>query len=269
MKKNKAKNKIKSKYNNRVLFENNNHKSKENKNWLLVIKIIGNFLVGFATIASSVAICITLLEMRSERNQSYKPYLIIETQNYNEEFEESPYLLSDTNNLWEVLRMDEEDIIPMSITIDNIGSGTATDIVVTFSEQQCKSCWEKVCSYYNEPNVKVTDDKIYIKSYLEYFDEIIEYEYNMDNNLTIDRSYVLSEDGIQIPIPEEYRRLIHGLAYCTKGDYESPFIIELEIEYSDLQGIKYHKKYQLSIEMFMERNLDSDTYYVEYMIYAL
>lgn len=248
---------------------NNKETSDKNKDWLFIIKTFGNSVVGLATLAASIATCVTLWEMRSERNQSYKPYLIIESQNYNEEFEKPFYSIDDTNNLVKVLSIDENDLIPMSITINNIGSGTATDIEIMFSESQCKKCWEEICSYYSDYSVNVTDSKIHVDYNSANYDRMLEYEHYMNGDVTLNRSYILSEESIEISIPEEYRRIIHALAYCTKGDYTTPFIIELEISYNDLQGINYQKKYQLNIEAVVELDYYNGVNYTEYTINCL
>ena len=48
----------------------------------MILKQIGSFIVNLVTVAASLATCFTLWEMRKERNQSYKPYFVIESVEY-------------------------------------------------------------------------------------------------------------------------------------------------------------------------------------------
>ena len=65
----------------------------------MILKQIGSFIVNLVTVAASLATCFTLWEMRKERNQSYKPYFVIESVEYTDEYTSSSYDIRDIRNL--------------------------------------------------------------------------------------------------------------------------------------------------------------------------
>ncbi len=223
------------------------------------------FLSSFVALAASVATCYTIVEMRKERNQAYKPYFVIETARYEEQFEKPFYGIYDSNNLVHLLSNQEP--IPMELCIDNIGADTATDIQVLFSCKEYKDYWNAVCQYYDEDEVEIAEDYVKVKCYLALSEEIVQLKYNINKeDLAVKVPYIFSREHTKIPIPEEYCRLFSAIAYCTNGDYEQLPKLELEISFKDLQGINYHSTFKLSVDIDMDTQSDETFNYVNYTI---
>lgn len=231
------------------------------------LKAIASFFASLITLASSVATCITVFEMRDERNQSYKPYFVIESTRYTEQFEKPVFSLNNTNNLINSLLLDRKDLTPMAIIIDNIGSGTSTNIEIAFSCEEYQDYWETVCSYYDNHSIEITDNELSVDYYSSVYQETKTYEHRMFlSDLIVNRPYVFTKESLEVPLPQEYCRLLHAVAYCTNGDYGELPTIDLEICYDDLQGINYKRKYSLGIKVYVDLNSDEEFNYAEYVI---
>ena len=124
----------------------------------MILKQIGSFIVNLVTVAASLATCFTLWEMRKERNQSYKPYFVIESVEYTDEYTSSSYDIRDIRNLCSSLDVDIDKIPKMYIIINNLGAGTATNIDIAFSDEVYKSYWEIACRYYSDDKIQITDN---------------------------------------------------------------------------------------------------------------
>lgn len=245
----------------------NELKIRDNNVLLSRFKVIGKAIINVVTITASIATCLTVQEMRNERNQAYRPYFIIEKMVCNEKLEKSVYNIHDTNNLVESLLKDANDLIPMAITIDNIGSGTATNIKVDYSCEEYKDYWKIICNNYNDDDiVQISNDELRVKYYLSSFGEN-EYKHSMNtSDLIVEKPYVFSKEKLEIPIPEEYRRLFFSVAYCTNGDFQKLPKIKLEIYYDDLQGITYHKTFKISVDIKVDSNSDDKLNLAKYVI---
>lgn len=225
----------------------------------LVIKKVFSVFTGLVTLFASIATCITVWEMRDERNQSYKPYFIIESASINEELKGSTFDVHDTLNLVESLSVSEKELVPIDIVFDNIGSGTATDICVSFSPKMYKAYWKTICQYYDNNDIDVSDNDLKVNYFLSSYNKSFTHEHTMVlSDLKTKKPYVFTKKSISIPLPEEYRRIIHSIAYCTNGDYGNIPPIELEICYNDLQGINYSKKLKLGVKVYIKTKTSSE-----------
>ncbi len=240
---------------------------KESKinNGLKFFKHIGNFIVSLVTIAASIATCFTLWEMRNERNQSYKPYFVIETVKYMDEYTKPVFNIRDVRNLGNSLLVDVEKIPRMYIIANNIGAGTATNIDVLFSDEEYENYWAAACEYYTDDEIDISDDEI---------------KYNLDSNepkikgshymkrhdLNVYKSYIVPGATMEIPLPEEYCTLFRSIAYCTNGDcYKLPKI-KLTINYDDLQGIHYAETYNINVDIKVDLDSSDTMDYANYII---
>ncbi len=229
-------------------------------------------IISFSTVAASIATCVTVFSMREERNQAYKPYFIFRPAYYTQEVEKSVYSIYDVSNLIIAQDVDDEQIIPMTLMLENIGSGTATNIEISFSCGNEKEYMEEICKYYDDNEVEFTDKYLKVTNYLLNVGETIRLKYYMDDiGWSVDKSYIYTKEGIEIVIPEEYRKLLYVLAFCTNGDYEREKIpsIEVSISYNDLQGIDYYEKFILKAEVYVDLNSDEKKNFVEYRIEEL
>lgn len=241
--------------------------SNKKRTTLSKLKMIASFITSLVTLSASVATCLTVWEMRNERNQAYKPYFVIESVRYTEEFKKPAFSLQDTNNLVSSLNLDTTELTRMAIIIDNIGSGTSTNISITFSCEEYKDFWEMVCQYYDNDKIEITDDELSVDYYLSLFEEQHTHKHRMvTSDLIINKPYVFSKESLEVLIPEEYCRLLHSVAYCTNGDYDELPTIGLVICYDDLQGIKYKEEYKIGIKVYVDLNSDETLNYAEYVI---
>ena len=88
----------------------------------------------------------------------------------------------------------------------------------------------------------------------------------VSSDLVTDKPYLFSEDQMKILIPKEYRRLLHSIAYCTKGDYQQLPEIDVELDYKDLQGIHYQQKLKLDAKVNVDLNADDTLNHVVYVL---
>ena len=231
----------------------------------MILKQIGSFIVNLVTVAASLATCFTLWEMRKERNQSYKPYFVIESVEYTDEYTSSSYDIRDIRNLCSSLDVDIDKIPKMYIIINNLGAGTATNIDIAFSDELYKSYWEIACRYYSDDKIQITDNDINYS--LQNNDSGVKTSHSMNKrDLNVYKSYAVSGATIEIPLPEEYHRVFHSIAYCTNGDCEKLPAIELSISYDDLQGIHYKETYKISIDITVDLNSSETNDYAKYII---
>lgn len=203
--------------------------------------------------------------MRKERNQSYKPYFVIESVEYTDDYKKPVFDIRDTRNLFSSLVEDIEKIPQMYIVINNLGAGTATNIDITFSDEVFKNYWEIACQYYDKEKISILGDEIRYSLYND--DSIYKNTYYLSgDDLNLYKSYIVPGAVVEIPLPEAYRILLHSIAYCTRGDCDKPPAIELSINYDDLQGIHYEEKYRLSIDIIVDLDSNETVDYVQYII---
>lgn len=237
----------------------------EKDNKKRILKQIGSFVVSLVAVAASIATCFTLWEMRKERNQSYKPYFVIESVKYTDEFKKPVFDIRDTRNLFISLMKDIEKRPQMYIVINNLGAGTATNINITFSDEAYKNYWEIACQYYDKEKIFILGDEIRYSLYND--DSIYKNTYYLNgDDLNLYKSYIVPGAVVEIPLPEAYCTLLHSIAYCTCGDCDKPPAIELSISYDDLQGIHYEETYRLSIDIIVDLNSSETVDYVQYII---
>lgn len=208
-----------------------------------------NFIMVISTVAASIATCVTVLQMRNERNQSYKPYFVIESVDYMDEYTKQAYNFGDIRNLSDSLRIVEsEERPPMYIIINNIGAGTATNINISFPDKVYKNYWEIACEYYKDEEIEITEHDLSIKK-------------NMDNRImwtghhvykgdfNVYETHVVSGENLSIKLPDEYQKSLRSIAYCTRGDCHRPPVLELVVNYEDLQGIHYTETYNIGVDV--------------------
>ena len=237
----------------------------ESDNKKKIIKQIGKFAVSLITVAASIATCFTLWEMRKERNQSYKPYFVIEPVEYVDEYTKPFFGIQDVKNLSQSLDVDIEKRPQINIVFNNLGAGTATNIDITFSDKVYEEYWGIACQYYDDDKIFIYEDKINYSLYND--DSVVKSSHYMKrNDLNIYKSYVVPGATIEIPLPEEYRTLIRSIAYCTFGDYNELPAIDLTIDYQDLQGIHYKETYRLSIDIEVDLDSSETLDYAKYII---
>ena len=237
----------------------------ESDKWKKILKQIGSIVVGLATVVASMATYFTLWEMRNERNQSYKPYFVIESVEYADEYTKPIFDIHDVQNLSRSLDVDIDKRPLMYIGFNNLGAGTATNIDITFSDKVFEEYWKIACQYYDDDKISISDNKIDYSLYND--DPVVKGSHNMErNDLNIYKSYIVPGATMEIPLPQEYRTLIRSIAYCTSGDCYEPPAIELTINYDDLQGIHYIETYKLSVDIIVDSNSSETFDYAKYII---
>lgn len=96
----------------------------------------------------------------AKRNQSYKPYFVIASFEFVDEYTKPIFDIRDVRNLSRSLVVDIGKRPKMYIVFNNLGAGTATNIDITFSEKVFEKYWEIACQYYDDDEIFIFDDKI-------------------------------------------------------------------------------------------------------------
>ena len=251
-------NSISSAYNqpnliNRYYFEECSIRNTKNKLLRKVnFEMIGKLLTGVATMVSTILVLLTLYEMKTQRNNAYKPAIIFETVTYSntwEEYEDNskrdPYISSFIT----------DDVNPTSIKIPvkNIGVGVAKNISFSITDE-CFSVWNDL---YNsqvmiEQNFPELD---------KYFPET-EYSYTNDEYIFYPKVFLLpnAEETFDFIIPSFYLKTIRTLTTTfNPRKYTGLPNLEVHVSYQDVQGIKYDKTIYLDINVtrYYTNNFDS------------
>lgn len=249
----------------------------ENNRKKISLKHLGRFVVSLVSVLASIATCFTLWEMRKERNQLYKPYFVIDSVEYIDEYE-SPGIRG--SGIFDFMLLFSEDFgerPQIYLTINNIGAGTATNIDIKFTNNVFKRYWKIACENCDDDEVDITDYSLDIHNYE--FDKCADSGYifidddgtrmatrlMITHDLATYEAYIVPGDSIEVKLPEEYQILLHSIAYCT-GMYHRLPEIELVINYDDLQGIHYTDTYKLSVELMFEDRLSYDKIRAKYII---
>lgn len=212
-------------------------------------------LSALATVAASIATCLTVTEMKNERNQLYKPQMIFESSNFSDNYEENTWNIRDIRNLI-VLKKDDEQLPKLETTIYNIGSDAALDIKIEFILDNYTDYIREITQYYDENEFEINDNSFDIK-----YDETT-FSYSISNkDFIINKPYLLSGESFKINIPEEFCRLLYYLNRCTNGDYGWKPAIHLKMSYLDLQGNEYTYDYELIVNTEMTPSNENDQYW--------
>ena len=257
------------------LAEKNESEDDKNKK-TKALKYVGGFIMSLASVLASIATCFTLWEMRKERNQLYKPYFVIDSVEYIDEYESPGIRGSGIFNFMLLFSEDFGERPQVYLNINNIGAGTATNIDIRFTNKVFKRYWKIACENCDD-EVEITDYSLDIHNYE--FDKGADSGYifidddgtrtatrlMITHDLATYEAYIVPGDSIEVKLPEEYQILLHSIAYCT-GMYHRLPEIELVINYDDLQGIHYTDTYKLSVELMFEDRLSYDKIRAKYII---
>lgn len=221
------------------------------------IKIIPSI----AAVAASIATCITVIEMRNERNQLYKPQMIFENSYFSDDYKRVTWDISDVRNI--IVSINNEEEFPvLGTTVYNLGSGAAFDLEINFILDNYENYIEEITRYYIYNDIKINNNKVKISYDEKTYDFSPSYE-----NFLIKKPFLLSGESINIVIPNEFCKLLYCLNVCTNGDYEWEPTIHLQISYSDLQGIVYCNDYELLIKSKISDSEQGERYlHVDYSI---
>lgn len=218
--------------------------SKLEKIKLFSVKVFKIF-IEISTVAASIATCVTVLQMRNERNQSYKPFFVFKSLEYADEYTKPVYDIWDSRNYSDSLNVDVEKRPQMYLIIENIGAGTAVNINITFPGYIYEEYLEIACEYYGE------------KKYRS------QYGYTRDFNVY--KTHIVSGENMEIELPEEYQKAFRSIAYCTWGDCYRPSVMDITIDYDDLQGIHYSETYNIGVDIEVDMHSSETMDYAKYI----
>ena len=220
---------------------------------------IATLITAIATIITSCATLWTVKEMREERDQAYKPEIVFESSQcihsyYN--IAESTFLESGYNILYFLSSDDYKDqlIPPLETTINNIGSGPASDVTVSFQLDNYEEYISQIAQIYSDANIETFSDGFQYSVSYDFKD------YRIEDDLQINKPYLLRGESFSINIPKEYCKLLYLLAggvIDDELDYQP--LIPVKIEYTDLQGKKYVYSYELLVSIDSHNFLTNDT----------
>lgn len=237
-----------------------NPKDDSNYGGNMAVRII-QVIASIATVAASIATCFTVVEMKSERNQLYKPQMIFESSHYSDDYKKTTWGVWDVRNL--ILLVDDEDNYPtLATTIYNIGSGAALEIEINFMLDNYEEYVEEISHYYSDDTISINDFGFTI-----HYDGIKHRNYAYREDCIIRKPFLLPGESMDIAIPKELCKLLYCLNCCTNGDYNWQPAVHLQISFVDLQGIRYCIDYALTIKMVISYSEQGNEYFhVDYSI---
>lgn len=218
-----------------------------------------------ATVIASFATCVTVQEMKNERDQLYKPQMIFERSCYSDDYERS--ILG--SGLWDAEDLadhvyDNTGNLPLlETTVYNIGSGPALEMEISFMLDSYKEYAENISQYFRDGTVIANDSGFTI-----YYDGGRSCRYYVDTRDNIIRKpFLLSGESMNIAFPEDISILLYNLNYCTLGDFSWEPKVRVQISFLDLQGIRYCIDYELVIKMSTNSSEQGNEYFhVDYYI---
>lgn len=224
---------------------------------LRIIKAVASM----TAVAASIATCITVVEMREERNQLYKPQMIFESSHYSDDYEYDICGLHSVNSLICIL-YDEDNLPPLETTIYNIGSGAALEIEIEFLLENYNEYVEEIGYYFRDGTVVANDSGFAI-----HYDGKTLNHYANREGCIVGKPFLRPGESMDIAFPKEFSKLLYYLIRCTWGDYGAYPTVHLQISFSDLQGTKYCIDYKLGVKMVTDASEKGDKYFhVDYNI---
>lgn len=242
---------------NRVLIKMIIIPEKKDKRKYEYIMEVVNLVVSCATILSLVLNACTLWEMREERKSAYRPYI---------QFSSIGYIIQEQDEMERIPQVEGlpvfnsemgvtgSKITPeLSLEFRNIGVGTAKDIVISISREssikaiedfnsRSKYCNLKCTAGVHGDGVEFPDGTI---MHLLYFAREDEIPYLLPN----------AEEVLAYSLPTVYYTLINAMRIEHANAYHDPFSeeclmpdIEILIEYSDVEGVRYKEKAYIHTE---------------------
>lgn len=233
-----------------------------------------NSIIALFTFISLILVGWSIVEMRRDRDAAYRPSLMMNPVEYsvtwNDEGEEPWLSSSDTQVEEESIEVQEDGTINGSITIPmtlfpndgletmsvvNIGVGTAKDIVFTWNEDNIELLTNQLLKINPEKQ-----DFCLVDQSITFLinDHIIATNIPTPYQLM----YILpdAEQECKLPIPTPYTILIHEILKENDGNVNDEFIyFILDIEYKDVQGKKFTDTWLFYVKrIFSEDDLDNE-----------
>lgn len=233
-----------------------------------------NSIIALFTFISLILVGWSIVEMRRDRDAAYRPSLLMNPVEYsvtwNDEGEEHWLSSSDTQVEEESIEVQEDGTINGSITIPmtlfpndgletmsvvNIGVGTAKDIVFTWNEDNIELLTNQLLKINPEKQ-----DFCLVDQSITFLinDHIIATNIPTPYQLM----YILpdAEQECKLPIPTPYTILIHEILKENDGNVNDEFIyFILDIEYKDVQGKKFTDTWLFYVKrIFSEDDLDNE-----------
>ncbi|MDJ1091593.1 hypothetical protein QNJ39_08285 [Macrococcus caseolyticus] len=211
-----------------------------------------NIISSFGTVLSAFLVYATLKEMKTQRDTSHRPLLILKTLNKFElsskngliDPERPKKLIEKKGEIKHYLLSEGSETI--IIRLNNIGVGSAKNISYQFDELDIIKMF-KVASKNNE--------NFYFENLKQY--KIIEYGYKDSpgfwqlyyNKLNASYLMPLDQQAIEIYLPTV---ILDILQLALSNGYESEFKVnkfKVKVNYQDIQGINYSEELPLTIKL--------------------
>lgn len=228
---------------------------KKKEKFQIFWKIVG-LIVPFATILSVLLTYFTLREMKEERESAYRPNIQFNSVEFIFQISEDMELSPQVENC-PIYTADEygnaDYHFKLNLEARNIGVGTAKDVIISITEESSFKAIE-------EFNIQSTYcDMKYDKGIHGYWMEYSNKTYAdlLQFEDTYEVPYILpnAEDVRDYELPDVYYCLINAMRIEHQNVYYDPFSesimipdIEIEIEYSDVQGVQYKEKAYIHTE---------------------
>lgn len=225
-------------------------------NKLAKIQLILRMLVDISTVISVILVFFTLVEMQKERDNAYRPNIVIETKTINMvlgKWDENNHLVECEGKY----QYEDTNLIAY-----NIGVGSAEQVLISVD----KNSYMEMCQYLDDISIEgmnsySVNDKNYVTTYSDGHSKM-----SPVSGYIFEKAFILSnaQDKITIPLPVELLDMITDMEVCelseinqaTEGkedgemfsvnDFNIPDLI-LKVSFQDIQGKEYQQDLTLHI----------------------
>lgn len=219
---------------------------------------------------STLLVFVTLLEMQTERLQTYKPIIVLETAtggctfHINEDENASHQFAVFSTNLSDASMSGD-----VKIPIKNIGVGVANNLEMVFSIDFSANSkryfhFEKEYPAYSLDDYRDHNEIVVDRRYMEGNSFLSSRDLDATNERLHYQSFILpnNQETLYVRLPVKYLSAIRQyIAYSQNIDIPPLY---LTVKYEDVQGVKYSQKFYIEISLLYTTGSDIGEYVLNY-----
>lgn len=222
------------------------------------------------SIISTLLVFVTLLEMQTERIQTYKPFIVLETATggctfqINEDENASHQFAVFSRNLSDVSMSGD-----VKIPIKNIGVGVANNLEMVFSIDFSANSkryfqFEKEYPAFSLEDFRGHNEIAVDRRYMESNSFLSSRDLDATNERLHYQSFILpnNQETLYVRLPVDYLSAIQQYIAFSQ-DIDVPPLY-LTVKYEDVQGVRYSQKFFIAISSQYTTGSDSGKYVLNY-----